>query len=306
MRRLKISKNNREMEVAQLFNSRKSLRIFLYLLPALAFMSVFLFYPFIMSIVKSFYQSDGFVNSTFIGLDNYRRLFEDKTIRIAIGNTFKLMLYVVIFQVGIAVLLAVMVDSVTKGQKLFRTVYFFPIVISATAIGMMFKLFYAYDGGLFNAIIATVGADPKVWITRENAMKMVSIPAIWQYVGFYFVIILTAIKQVPKDLYESAYLEGIKPWSKLFYITVPLIRNVMITCLILAITGTLKVFDMALIITGGGPLNASQVLGLYMYQKTFTDEVFGYGATISVLIVFIGLTLSLIVNKVFKKDDLMY
>lgn len=285
---------------------RKCIKIILYLLPALVFMSVFLFYPFVMSIIKSFYQSDGFVNSTFIGLDNYRRLFVDKTIRTAFVNTFKLMFYVVVFQVGIAVLLAVMVDSVTKGQKFFRTVYFFPIVISATAIGMMFKLFYAYDGGLLNAIATTLGANPIVWITRDNAMKMVSIPAIWQYVGFYFVIVLTAIKQVPKDLYESAYLEGIKPLSKLVYITLPLIRNVMITCVVLAITGTLKVFDMVLVITGGGPLNASQVLGLYMYQKTFTDEVYGYGATISVLIVVIGLTLSLIVSKIFKKDDLMY
>ncbi len=285
---------------------KKSFKILLYLLPALIFMSVFLFYPFVMSIVKSFYQSDGFVNSTFVGLDNYRRLFEDKTIRTAIVNTFKLMFYVVVFQVGIAVVLAVMVDSVTKGQQFFRTVYFFPIIISATAIGMMFKLFYAYDGGLLNSIATSLGFDPKVWITRDNAMKMVSIPAIWQYVGFYFVIILTAIKQVPKDLYECAYLEGIKPVEKLIYITLPLIRNVMVTCVILAITGTLKVFDMVLVITGGGPLNASQVLGLYMYQKTFTDEVFGYGATISVLIVVIGLSLSLIVNKIFKKDDLMY
>lgn len=285
---------------------KKWLTIILFLLPALTFMSVFLFYPFIMNIVKSFYKSDGFYNSTFIGLDNYRRLATDSTIRTALVNTFELMLYVVVFQVGIAIVLAILVDYIKKGQNFFRTVYFFPIVISATAIGMMFKLFYAFDAGLLNTLLESFGADPKVWITRDNALRMVAIPAIWQYIGFYFVIILAAIKQIPKDLYESAHLEGIKPLSKLFYITLPLIKNVMITVLILAITGTLKVFDMVLVITYGGPLNKSQILGLYMYQKTFVDNVYGYGASIAVFIVVLGLSLSVVVNTILKKEDLTY
>ncbi len=277
-----------------------------FLFPALVMMTIFLFYPFIMSIVKSFYETDGFMQSTYVGLDNYRRLIEDKTIRTAVLNTFELMAYVIIFEIGIAVILAVMVDSLTRGQAFFRTVYFFPIVISATAIGMMFKLFYTYDGGLFNSILATFGSEPRVWITVQNALRIVAIPTVWQYIGFYFVIILAAIKQIPKDLYESAYLDGITGFTKTIYITLPLVRNVIITSLILAITGTLKVFDMVMVITEGGPLNGSQLLGLYMYQKAFTDEVFGYGATIAVAIVILGLSISLIVNNVFKKEDLTY
>lgn len=280
--------------------------IFSFLLPALIFMTVFLFYPFIMSFVKSFYETDGFLHSTFIGFDNYRRLFDDKTIRIAIKNTFELMFYVILFEIGIAIILAVMVDTLHRGQNFFRTVYFFPIVISATAIGMMFKLFYTFDGGLLNTFIAAIGLEPRVWVTVDNALRMIAIPTIWQYVGFYFVIILAAIKQIPRELYESAYLEGVTGWSRTRYITLPLVRNVIITCLILAITGTLKVFDMVMVITGGGPLNSSQLLGLYMYQKAFTDEVFGYGSTIAVVIVVLGLGISLIVNKLFKKDDLTY
>lgn len=277
-----------------------------FLLPALIMMATFLFYPFVMSFIKSFYQTDGFMQSTYIGLDNYRRLLDDPTIKTAVWNTFELMAYVIIFEIGIAVILAVLVDNITKGQNFFRTVYFFPIVISATAIGMMFKLFYTYDGGLFNAILLSVGQEPKVWITVQNALRVVAIPTIWQYIGFYFVILLAAIKQIPRELYESAYLEGITGFSKTRYITLPLIRNVIITCLILAITGTLKVFDMVMVITEGGPLNGSQLLGLYMYQKAFTDEVFGYGATIAVAIVILGLTISMIVNQVFKKEDLTY
>lgn len=280
--------------------------IFLFLFPALLLMTVFLFYPFVMSIVKSFYDSDGFMNSTFIGFDNYRRMLEDKTIHSAVGNTFELMFYIVLFEVGFALILAVVVDSITRGAKFFQTVYFFPIVISATAIGMMFNLFYAYNGGLLNSVIIEFGGEPTVWKTVENALKIVAIPTVWQYIGFYFVLFLTAIKQVPKSLYESGRIDGVTGLSKLTYITVPLIRNMIITCLVLAITGTLKVFDLVLVITNGGPLNASQVLGLYMYQKTFIDEAYGYGAAISVLIVIIGLAVSFVVNRVLKKEDFTY
>lgn len=277
-----------------------------FLTPALIFMTLFLFYPFVMSIIKSFYDSNGYNDAAFIGLDNYRRLLEDKTIRKAIVNTFEMMAYVLVFQVGIATILAILVDGITKGQKFYRIVFFFPIVISATAIGMMFKLFYTYDGGLLNAFVTALGMEPRNWITMNNAVQMVSVPIVWQYIGFYFVIILTAIKQIPKDLYESAQIDGITGFKKIIFITLPLIRNVLTTCLVLAITGTLKVFDMVLIITKGGPLNSSQVLGLYMYQKAFTDEKFGYGAAIAVLIVAIGLTTSLIVNKIFKSEELTF
>jgi len=259
-----------------------------------------------MSIIKSFYDSDGFSNATFIGLDNYRRMIEDKTIHAAITHTFQLMVYVVVFQVGIAIILAVLVEGITKGGKFFQTVYFFPIVISATAIGMMFNLFYAFDGGLLNTVVIKFGGEAKVWKTVESALKIVALPTVWQYIGFYFVLILTAIKQVPKSIYESASIDGINGITKLRYITLPLIRNVLITCLVLAITGTLKVFDLVLVITNGGPLNSSQILGLYMYQKTFIDEAFGYGAAISVLIVVIGLVVSFVVNRVFRKEEFTY
>lgn len=284
----------------------KGLFIFLFIFPALAFMVMFLFYPFIMSIAKSFYQTDGFSKAIFVGLDNYKRMWHDEAVRIAVGNTFELMFYVCLFQVGIAVILAMMVDSIRKGQQFFRTVYFFPIVISATAIGMMFKLFYTYDGGLLNALMLILEKEPVLWLTVDSALKMIAIPTVWQYIGFYFVIILTAVKQIPTELYESAYLEGINGITKTIYITLPLIKNQIITCLILAITGTLKVFDLALIITEGGPMHASEVLGLVMYKKAFADNAFGYAAAISVLIVIIGLFVSSIVNTVLKKDDITY
>lgn len=285
---------------------RKILAINLFLLPTLLFLIVFLAYPFVMNIIDSLYKSDGFLQRSYIGLDNYKRLFGDDTIKIAVKNTYEIMLYVCLFEVGIAIILAILVDNIKKGQQFFRTVYFFPIVISATAIGMMFKLFYAYDIGLLNNLMAIFGLDKQVWVTAESAVKMVSIPIVWQYIGFYFIIVLTAIKQIPRELYESAYLDGINGFTKTIYITLPLIKGVIISCLVYAINGVMKIFDLVMVLTEGGPLNKSQVLGLYMYKKAFADNSYGYAATISVLIVVLGLATIFIVSKVFKKEKITY
>ncbi|WP_105617508.1 carbohydrate ABC transporter permease [Vallitalea okinawensis] len=286
--------------------SKRTMTIFLFLAPALLFLVIFLAYPFVINIIDSFFKSDGFLQSEYIGLDNYRRLFKDPTIGTAVKNTYEIMFYVCLFEVGIALILAILVDNIKKGQHFFRTVYFFPIVISATAIGMMFKLFYAYDIGLLNSFMTMLGLEKQVWVTAESAVKMVAIPIVWQYVGFYFIILLTAIKQIPRDLYESAYLEGINGFTKTIYITLPLIKGVIITCLVYAINGVMKIFDLVLILTEGGPLNQSMVLGLYMYKKAFADNAFGYAATISLLIIVLGLATITIVSKVFKREQITY
>lgn len=288
----------------QIYKDKKI--IVLFLAPSLIIIGLFLYYPFAMSFYKSFFNWDGFLTSKFIGLGNYRRLFSDVMIHKAIINTLTLMILVIIFQVGTALLLAVVLDSIKAGAKFFRVVYFLPIVISATAIGLMFKLIYMYDGGLLNGIRALMGLEPIVWITEKTALLAVAVPTIWHYVGFYFVILITAINRIPLDLYESAYLDGITGVSKTIYITIPLIWDIIKVCLVLAITGTLKVFDLPYVITQGGPFGASEFLGTYMNTKTFTDQVFGYGATIAVLIVVLGVVISSIVNKLLKSEEITF
>lgn len=281
--------------------------IFLFLAPAFLIAAVFLYYPFFENIVQSFYKTDGFFNSTFIGFDNYKRLFSDE---IAIGatlNSLELMLYVAIFQVGIALVLAVMVDSIKHGTRIFRTTFFFPVVISGAAIGLLFTLIYNYRNGLLNEILVKLGFDRVLWLTEQSSLYMVAIPTIWSYVGFYFIIILTAIAKIPEDFYEAAKLEGITGFQRMTKLTIPLIVSDLKTCLVLAITGALKIFELVYIITRGGPARSSEVLGTYMYQKAFDDSAIGYGATLAVLMVVIGLTLAFITNKFLSnKDEVTY
>lgn len=269
-------------------------------------MGIFLYYPFFMNFYKSFFDWDGFFYSKFIGLGNYKRLIHDPIIKTAAKNTFILMFFVCIIQVGLGLLFAILVDSIKVGSNFFKTVFFFPVVISATAIGLLFKLFYVYEGGLLNSIRTIMGKEPVIWLSEEKAMGMVSIPIIWQYIGFYFVILLTAIKRIPKELYECAQLDGINGFTKTFYITIPLIWDMIKVCLILAITGTLKVFDIVFVITQGGPMGTTELFSTYMYQKTFTDNRFGYGSTIAVLIVVLGVVISLLLDKLLKREEITY
>ncbi|UOQ46715.1 sugar ABC transporter permease [Gracilibacillus caseinilyticus] len=282
------------------------LYIFLFLTPAFAVTGIFLYYPFVENILQSFYKTDGFFNSTFVGLENYVRLLNDEIARGALFNSLELMLYVTIFQVGIALILAIMVNSITKGAGFFRTTFFFPIVISGAAIGLLFTLIYNYRNGLLNEMLVNLGFERVLWLTEQSSLYMVAIPTIWNYVGFYFVILLTAIQKIPNDFYEAAQLEGITGMQKMFKLTIPLIVSDLKTCIVLAITGTLKIFELVYIITKGGPANSSEVLGTYMYQKAFQDSAMGYGATLAVLIVVLGLTLAFVTNKLLQRDEVTY
>jgi raffinose/stachyose/melibiose transport system permease protein len=280
--------------------------IFFFLLPAVLLTGVFLYYPFIHSIIKSFYYSDGMFINRFVGIENYIRLAQDEVVKIATLNTLEMMLYAVIFQVGLGIVLALLVDSIRFGKNFFRSVFFFPVAISATAIGLMFTLFYNYDNGMLNQLLVRFGFEKVVWMTEETSLVAVAVPVIWQYVGFYFVIILTAISKIPDDFYEAAQLEGITGFQKTIYITLPLIWGDVKTSILLAITGALKVFELVYVISSGGPANSSEVLGTYMYQKTFTGQAFGYGATIAVWIVILGLLFSVIANRLLKKEEITY
>ena len=227
------------------------------------------------------------------------------------------MLCTIVFQVGIALILALLVDTIRVGAQVFRTVYFFPIVISATALGLMFNLIFLYKGGMVNQLLLHLGQLPYEikpsgkmivqwldWKDQAHFLFTMLMPVMWQYVGFYFVIIVTGLNNIPQELYESAALDGANGWNRTRYITLPLLRNVLVTCLVLAITGALKVFDLPWVMFGAGmPGNQGWLTGTYMYDQTFNKMNVDYGSTIAVLIVVLGVVLSNVANRVFRPSD---
>ena len=292
--------------------SRKKGPMIVFLLPAFVFLILFLYYPFIQNILNSFSDITG-LGAPAKGLNdpwwtNYATLFTDPKLRTAMINTVILTVCTVVFQVGIALVLALLVDSIKVGAQLFRTLYFFPIVISATALGLMFNLIFLYNGGMINQLLQAMGviSENIDWKDVGHFRFTMLAPVMWQYVGFYFVILVTGLNNIPADLYEAAALDGCTGLKRVRYVTLPLLRNVLCTCLVLAITGALKVFDLPWVMFGAGmPQDQGWLTGTYMYDQTFNRGNVDYGSTIAILIVVLGVVLSNVANRVFKpRNDL--
>lgn len=281
-----------------------------FLIPTFIFLILFLYYPFVQNIINSFSDITG-LGSAPKGLNepwyaNYAELFLDPNLRTALLNTVVLTVCTVVFQVGIALILALLVDSIRVGAQVFRTLYFFPIVISATALGLMFNLIFLFNGGMLNQLLMNLGliAENIDWKDTDHFMGTMLTPVMWQYVGFYFVILVTGLNNISGDLYEAAALDGCVGLARVRFITLPLLRSVLCTCLVLAITGALKVFDLPWVMFGAGmPENQGWLTGTYMYHQTFNRGNVDYGSAIAMLIVVLGVALSNIANRLFRSRD---
>lgn len=296
-----------ESNESNIYRNKKPL--FVFLIPAFIFMIVFLYYPFVKNILNSFQKiaslgaaSKGWNDPWY---SNYVKMFNDPNMRTAILNTVIMMVVTIIGQVGIAVVLALMVDNIKKGAKFFRTVFFFPIVISATALGLMFNLIFLYDKGMVNQLLEMLGKGTLTdWKDTAHALVIMLLPVMWQYVGFYFVILITGLNNIPEELYESASIDGATRWQRIRYITLPMLRNVICTCVVLAVTGALKVFDLPWVMFPKGmPLGKTWLTGTYMYYQAFNTKNVDYSSAIAVVIVVLGIITSKIVNKVFKEAE---
>ncbi len=289
---------------------KKKAPLLFFLIPAFLFLTIFLYYPFLQNIANSFSQITG-LGTAGQGLNepwyaNYARMLEDENLHTAIKNTMIFTGATIVFQVGIALVLALLVDRINKGSQLFRTVYFFPIVISATALGLLFNLVFLYNGGMLNQFLQKLlGYSQNIdWKDESHFLLTMLIPVMWQYVGFYFVIIVTGLNNISAEVYEAAELDGADGWKRVRYITLPLVRNVLCTCLVLAVTGALKIYDLPWVMFGSGiPMDKSWLTGTYMYNQTFIRTDVDYGSAIAVLIVVLGVVMAQLANTVFKEKD---
>jgi len=292
---------------ASIYKNKKPVLVFL--IPAFLFMIMYLYYPFFQNIVNSFQQikilggkGTGFLNPWY---SNYVEMFKDENVRVSLRNTLIMMFVTLVGQVGIAIVLAVMVDNVRFGKQFFKTVYFFPIVISATALGLLFNLIFLYDKGMLNQLLENLGRTTLIdWKAEGIAMFTMMLPVMWQYVGFYFVILITGLNGIDEELYEAAEIDGATKWQKVRFISIPLLYNVICTCSVLAVTGALKVFDLPwTMFPKGMPLKSTFLTGTYMYYQTMEVKNVDYGSALAVLIVVLGIVLSKVVNSIFKEKE---
>lgn len=292
---------------ANIYRNKKPALVFL--IPAFLFMAVYLYYPFFKNILNSFMEIKQ-LGSSGTGFNtpwyhNYREMLHDEYVWVSIKNTLLMMAATLAGQVGIAIVLALMVDNIGRGKQFFKTVFFFPIVISATALGLLFNLLFLYDKGMINQVLEALGRKELIdWKAEGIALLTMMLPVMWQYVGFYFVILVTGLNNISDELYEAAKIDGATAMQRIRYLSLPLLHNVICTCSVLAVTGALKVFDLPwTMFPKGMPLKSTFLTGTYMYYHTMETKNVDYGSALAVLIVVLGIVLSKVVNTIFREKD---
>jgi raffinose/stachyose/melibiose transport system permease protein len=285
-----------------MYNKKKYLIVPL-LLPLLLVTAFFIFYPAVINVYNGAFvfrhKLDD--NPIFVGLKNVTDLLADKVFWTALKNTGILVVLVIFVQVGLALILALLVDNINKKYAAFlRIIYFMPIVISATAIGTMYLLLIQ-PTGLFTKLVFK---DVFYWLPTNNsrALFVVMAPILWQYIGFYFVILLTGLSTIPEEYKEAALIDGASKMQVIRHITIPMLWNVLRTCMVLAITGALKVFDLPhTIAVHGAPAQQTVFMGTYNYYL-YSATRLGQSAVYSVFIVLIGVLVSLLSNAVLREN----
>ena len=277
-----------------------------FVLPGLALIILFVFYPMIQAFITSFQTGAG-NQLTFHGLVNYKRLFNDLTFRKALTNT---LLYLVI-QVPIMIILALAISSMlnTKGLKakgFFRTAIFLPCVTSLVAYSIIFKSLFATDG-FVNALLMNLNiiSEPIAWITHPVWAKVLIIIAItWRWTGYNMIFYLAGLQGIDASIYEAAEIDGAGAWQKFKSITVPMLKPIILFTTINSTIGTLQLFDETMNITQGGPANATITISQYIYNILFKySPDFGYAAAVSYVVVVLIVILSMIQMKVGDKND---
>ncbi|MDZ4769354.1 MAG: sugar ABC transporter permease [Chloroflexota bacterium] len=272
---------------------RTTIDAYILVAPALIVFSIFVVYPLINTVQLSFYQyglTDPDVR--FVNFDNYIRLFQDAIFWRALRNNGIILIFSVVIQVGIGVVLAAVLSrGIRWGKTFFRTLHFAPVVMSAVAVGVLWQLIYDPGIGIINFLLRTVGVRPPVqgWLGDPNiVMFSIIAAACWQYTGYVMTIVLAGMESVPAELYEASGLDGANEVQNFFYITLPMSRNVILAATLITMIGAVKVFDIVYVLTRGGPANASQVLGTYIYYNAFTINQAGYASAIAVVLLVIA------------------
>ncbi len=262
--------------------------ILAYLIIPVTFFIFTVFVPLVTALVYSFFEWKGGPKKTFTGLANYKQLFGDATFWQSFGHNIYLVIACIIGQIGIAFIMVMIVNSkVVKLKGIHRTFGFFPSTISAVCLGLIWNMVYHNNYGIINWFLEVIGREDlqRVWLNEPDlVMLLVSIPLIWQYIGYYMVIILSAISSIDTEVFESAEIDGANGIQRAIYITLPLIKNTMLVCVTLCIAGNMKAFDNIYVMTSGGPGTASMVMAMYGYQISFSQSNMGYGSCISVAI----------------------
>lgn len=260
------------------------LQPYLWLSPALLVYGIFKLYPMVSGVWLALLRWDGIADPVFIGLRNFQRMLSDDQLGEALLHNAQYALGTVVGKIVLSLLLAVLLTQSLRGRGAYRTALFLPVVMSFVVVSFMWMRMYDYQFGVINTLLRSIGLGAFVqdWLGNPRlALGSEIVVDIWKWYGFHMVIFLAGLQTIPAELYEAARVDGASRIRQFFSITLPLLQPVMLINVTVSLAGALNAFDIPYLMTEGGPDNATNVLGLHIYQQAFQFNKLGYGAALS-------------------------
>lgn len=279
----------------------------LFLAPAVLICCVFIIYPVADTFTLSFQKWNGMfgVAKEFIGVENYVKIFKDKLFWNAMLNSVYFMIGGFVVLMPLAFGLALLITSKIRGTGFFKTCYFLPVMLGTTAVAMMWTFMLNPNYGVINTIHNLTGdTSPVLDVLTTKTANVWTVVLVneWMYAGYNMLIFAAGLVAIPQDVNEAAELDGATGWQKIWYVTIPLMKNSFKIFSILCITGCIKVFDIIWAMTRGGPNDVSSTPSIMLYSQAFSYKLFGRSSAYGVILLVLGVTLSVITNHVFRED----
>lgn len=247
---------------------------------------VYVIIPIFQSLWVSFYDWDGLSDAKWIGIANYLELLDDDAFYTSLkNNIIWLVLYMLSVPAGL--MIALFLNQTVRGIRIYKSLFFFPFVISQVVVGLIFSWFYAPGFGLFYKLIEVVTGQGVAVLADENLVTYGIIAAgLWPQIAYCMILYLTGLNAVAPDQIEAARLDGAKGWKMLWYVVIPQLRPATFIAIVVTVIGALRSFDLVSIMTSGGPFGSSRVLSYFMYEQALSEYGYrmGYGAAIAVVL----------------------
>jgi ABC-type sugar transport system permease subunit len=283
-------------------------RLLLFSAPALAIFTMFVIYPFLMSLNIAFTDWNGFdPDFNYVGFDNFTSMFKGDMVRQSLLHTLYFTIGNVFGAIVLGLLLALLLDRQMWITKLAKSVFFIPCVISSFIIGIIWSYMYQYDDGALNSLLESLGLARVMWIPNsDTALGSVILTQWWQWTGYSAVIFLANLQIIPQDLYEAAGMEGANSWQKFRHITWPLLTPALRINLLFSVTGGLRVFDIIFSLTQGGPGYSTSTVGYAIYELGFNSGQIGIGSALSIAVLLFSVACVLVIMQFLRKREVDY
>lgn len=285
-------------------STRESITAFLMLLPAMVGLGLFLFLPSVSAAVLGFTNYIlGPIETEFVGLHNFLRMFGDSTFIRSMINTLYFAALVVPLQTTLALVLALLVNKKVAGVNFFRAIYFFPTIMALVVVSVVWALLLN-KGGVINGMFAKVGIGPIPFLTSTAwAMPSIVLASIWQGAGLQMVIFLSGLQAIPKRLYEAAEIDGASPWQQFRHVTIPQLRPTIMVVVVITTILSFRLFVQPFVMTRGGPGGSTQSIIMYIYDKGIGDFNLGYSSAMSFFLFLVVLTISLAQRRFLSRGE---